>query len=427
MSTENRAPVSTESSFHALPVEGALPDGLNGTLYRNGPNPIEQDQARHWFHGHGMVHAFAIGNGKIAYRNRWVRTQLWAKDTGADWAGLPGGVANTNIVANAGALLALEELHMPVMLDRASLETLGTWNFHGELAEGPFTAHPKTCSVTGNLVFFGYGTDGYFGDTIRLGEITRQGKLLGLDTIHAPYGGAMIHDFAVTEHFLAIPLFPLLLDEDAGGYVWKPERGAFLGIIDRAQGPDSLRWHPVNGGFAFHVANAWDEAGRLTIDLMLSEAPSMFPSTAEHAPASDASFLTRWELEPGTSSPVITQRQLSLIDGEFPRLDERWAGRRNAHLFWTAGEALCARNDLTGEEALYRLEPGDTASEPVFVPRGTGEGDGWLLSILYRHATRSSDLAILDAQLLADGPVALAKLPVRVPDGFHGAWLGDVP
>jgi carotenoid cleavage dioxygenase len=50
-----------------------------------------------------------------------------------------------------------------------------------------------------------------------------------------------------------------------------------------------------------------------------------------------------------------------------------------------------------------------------------------LLSILYRHATRSSDLAILDAQLLADGPVALAKLPARVPDGFHGAWLGDVP
>ena len=50
------------------------------------------------------------------------------------------------------------------------------------------------------------------------------------------------------------------------------------------------------------------------------------------------------------------------------------------------------------------------------------EGDGWVLSVVYRAAERTSDLAVFEATDLARGPIALAHLSSRVPAGFHGNW-----
>ena len=74
-------------------------------------------------------------------------------------------------------------------------------------------------------MFFGYAADGWFSDTIRIGEVSPGGKLLRLGKVRAPYGGAMIHDFVVTERRIAIPLFPLVLDPERG-FVWKPTSAA---------------------------------------------------------------------------------------------------------------------------------------------------------------------------------------------------------
>jgi len=67
---------------------------------------------------------------------------------------------------------------------------------------------------------------------------------------------------------------------------------------------------------------------------------------------------------------------------------------------------------------------GDHCGEPVFVPRRTdaAEGDGFVLCVIFRGDTQCSDLAVFDAQHLADGPLALAHLSHRVPAGFHGNW-----
>ena len=88
----------------------------------------------------------------------------------------PHRVANTNIIAHAGRLLALEEAHLPVEMDRNSLATLGFHNFGGAL-KTPFTAHPKRDPRTGELLFFGYAATGPFTSEIAFGTIDRQGKL----------------------------------------------------------------------------------------------------------------------------------------------------------------------------------------------------------------------------------------------------------
>ena len=63
---------------------------------------------------------------------------------------------------------------------------------------------------------------------------------------------------------------------------------------------------------------------------------------------------------------------------------------------------------------------------PVFVERGkdAAEGDGWLLAVVWRARENRSDLAVFNAQDIGSGPTALVHLGHRVPDGFHGNWVG---
>ena len=42
--------------------------------------------------------------------------------------------------------------------------------------------------------------------------------------------------------------------------------------------------------------------------------------------------------------------------------------------------------------------------------------------MIYRAEEKRSDLAFFDAENVADGPIACAELPHRVPYGFHGNW-----
>jgi len=60
----------------------------------------------------------------------------------------------------------------------------------------------------------------------------------------------------------------------------------------------------------------------------------------------------------------------------------------------------------------------------VFVPRNSraAEGDGFLLTTIYRGAEKCSDLGVFDALGLSAEPLALAALSHRVPCGFHGNW-----
>ena len=84
MLKDSFAPVFVEGESCRLPVQGEIPRNLNGTLYRNGPNPQFAPRGHyHWFAGDGMVHAFQIEDGEITYRNRWVRTPKFEMERGA--------------------------------------------------------------------------------------------------------------------------------------------------------------------------------------------------------------------------------------------------------------------------------------------------------------------------------------------------------
>ena len=80
----NYAPIQFEAECTDLIVEGKLPEDLEGSLYRVGPNPkFVPDQGYHWFFGAGMVHAFHFGGGQVNYLNRWARTPKFEAEQAA--------------------------------------------------------------------------------------------------------------------------------------------------------------------------------------------------------------------------------------------------------------------------------------------------------------------------------------------------------
>ena len=147
---------------------GRWPTELRGRFYRNGPALFERGGERyhHWFDGDGMVQQFSITDGsggagtRIHHRGRLVRTsKLQAEQQagrflfsafGTQVDGTPpvGGpdafnVANTNALEHAGRVLALWEGGSAYALDPRDLSTQGPVTWRDDLAQVPFSAHPK--------------------------------------------------------------------------------------------------------------------------------------------------------------------------------------------------------------------------------------------------------------------------------------------
>ena len=463
------APIPMECDAPFLTVIGDLPRELNGTLYRNGPNPLFPTPDAHWFLGDGMLHAFTLDNGRARYRNRWVRTAGWQAQQAAghalgDGFGRPApsngendgaepvadeGVANTHIVWHGGRLLALEEAHLPFEVEPGTLARRGPVDFGGaeSLAiAGPFTAHPKIDPATGEMLFFGYGASGPLSKGMTDGSIDASGRVTRFEHFEAPYA-SMAHDFAVTSGHLLFPVLPLTAsmaraERGMPPFAWEPEMGARVGVMPRGGSAADLRWFEGDACFVFHVMNAWEECdarGGICIlaDVMRFDEPPLFPwpDGRPTDPERSRARLWRWTFDLASSSNRFTQQPLADLVGEFPRIDDRRAGLANRHGWYaceraddtTRGyDALAHVDHRTGAHAVYQLPLGDKFSEPVFVPRSpeAAEGDGWLLVVVFRAAENRSDLAVLEATDIARGPVALVQLGHRVPAGFHGNWVG---
>src|ERR1700739_1287765 len=182
----NLAPIPFECDAPFLKISGELPRELNGTLYRNGPNPQFDAPGAHWFVGDGMLHASQLEDGRASYRNRWVRTPKWQAEHDAGRAlfggfgrklpdappsvTMDGGVANTNIIFHGGRLLALEEAHLPTEIEPGTLKTRGYCNYGGGLAR-PFTDPPKIDPLTREVGFLRLHASGPLSPTLSFGSV----------------------------------------------------------------------------------------------------------------------------------------------------------------------------------------------------------------------------------------------------------------
>lgn len=454
------APMRIESDLRDLEIGfGKLPADLQGTLYRCGPDrqypPMFKNDV--FIDGEGMAHMFRFDGGHVDYRSRWVRNERFLLQEKArrslfgryrnrytndpSVAGKSMGTANTNAVWHGKKLLVLKEDSLPVEIDPDTLETRGTWSFAGAVKSVSLTAHPKLDLHRNELLMFSYQALGDGTRDFAFYIADAEGRIAHEMWFEMPYPG-MVHDFAVTETHVVAPFFPLITDMDVvrdGGpyYRWHAEKRSHFAVLPRRGNASEIRWFQGPAVSAGHMMNAYNEGSRVHLDLCLYQGNcfEFFPS-ADGSPFRPAPpQLTRLTFDLAGSSDTFEARLLTATPFEMPKCDDRYVGKRYRY-----GYGICrSPSTRTGEMglgaigcfdhehgALATWSPGENCGvhEPNFVVRpGAAEGDGYILAIVNRLAENRSDLAVLDAGHVADGPLALLKLPVRVRSTFHGMWV----
>ncbi|MDD9889102.1 MAG: carotenoid oxygenase family protein [Gammaproteobacteria bacterium] len=452
------APIQMECDAPDLIVEGEIPEDLNGTLYRIGPNPQFAPRGQyHWFGGDGMIHGFHLEQGRVSYLNRWVRTVKWKleNEAGESLFGIfnpmdndprvagvkTDGIANTNIVWHGDKLLALVESNAPFEMDPQTLESIGSWTFDDKL-KGAMTAHPKIDPETGEMLFFAYNADGNISPRMAFHVAARDGTLIRSEWFDAPYA-AMVHDFITTRDHVIFPIMPLTGSMERamqGGpvYAWEPEKRSYIGIMPRAGTVADIRWFEGDPAYVFHPMNARTVGQKVICEVCQYEEAPLFPHAdgSKPDPKKSAAKLTRWTFDLASNTNTYKVEQLDDMRSEFPRLDERFTGLSYRHGYYACvvdggaeGDRYNALGHIdftSGSTKTYTAGNQFAISEPVFVPRGekSAEGEGYLLATVYDASTDKSHLIILDAENIDSGPLARASLDHRVPFGFHGNWRG---
>lgn len=446
-----------------LDVDGALPAGLRGTLYRNGPVRFEAGGfvARHPFDGDGMVSQYVLDEGRVRFRSRYVRTPKYRQEEagkGARIKGigntvpgwwrnlkLPADAANTHAVMHADRLLALSDAGKPWELDPDTLATVGVCTLDGSLSNfGRFSPHPRIDPVTGEM--FNFGLDFVPGLLPRLPVGLKcfrtgpDGRTTVLATV--PLTALHVqHDFSITERFLVFLISPLTVDPVAALQV--PQEQAARWHSDR---PTRVVLVPRDGGapieqvldedlMYIHITNAFeDERGDVHVDVVRYADPDDF-----FLPARE--FRTTTENIGGCSARVtitpagVTVRDLNEHRLELPQHDQRRTGRPYSYGYYaTLDAAPDATNGVykidhdTGAEQHFAYDPGHAVGEPLFVPAvdGAAEDDGWLLTLVTDVDASRTGLHVFDARHVDAGPIARATGPTGFFPGFHGSFTDRV-
>lgn len=454
-----------EADVRDCEVTGAIPSDLNGAFYRVGPDPQYPLRPGNIpFDGEGHVSMFRIKDGRVDYKSRYVRNERYmAQDKAGrllfpmyrnpymndpSVEGVSRSTANTHIINHKNLLLALKEDSPPSALDLLTLETVEpTYTFDGQLPSRTFTAHPKIDSETGNMVAFGYEAEGHGSDVVSIFEITPQGRIPWSAKIQVPYVG-MLHDFAVSQNHIVFYVIPLAIDEQQmrnGGihWSWDGTKPTFFGFVRRGGDGSDVRWIEGPTRSATHVMGAWDDDEKLYVDVEMSMSnPFPFMPMRDGArwdPVAGSSHITRLSVDLSRRRPRdYGIEQLYPHVGALPRQDDRYNTANYRYGFLntsdpdarpgTGGACFARFDNQTRTSTIWNLGTATSLAEACFAPRSANarEGEGYLMGLATRNDQNGrSDLVIMDAEHLADGPVATVHLPMRAVGQVHGYWVPE--
>jgi carotenoid cleavage dioxygenase-like enzyme len=452
----NFASIGPEIDAADLPViAGRIPPELNGAYMRNGPNPLYKPISYSYpMDGDGMIHAVYLSNGRARYRNRFVNTHALTAERRAGRAiyggflhpmpvdpalvtpiGDPGPFKNgafINVIQHGGHLLALDEATTGYEIT-ADLETLGEWRA-GTDKPIRLGAHNRRHPKTGALFAIAYSNREA---AVQIHQIGATGVLANSFSLPltAP---TMIHDFVLTEKYIVLLVCPAVFDIQSARagkpeLQWRPELGTRIGLI--ALDGSSTLWIDADPFFVFHFGNAFERGGHVFIDYVRHDSLTVGYSTVKQK------IPTLHRMDISLATRKINDVQIADMVVEFPRTNDALNALPTRFVFVpTLTDTLRLTNPPsatfntmlkvnTETGAMVRHDFGNRiAGEAAFIPRESGgsEDDGYLAIFAYDPTNKTSDFILLDAAHIDAEPVAVIRLPQRVPQGLHGNWIPRV-
>lgn len=466
-------PRRVELSVRNLAVEGEIPPEIDGMFFRAVPDnahaPLFEDDIA--LNADGMIARFRVSGGSVDFDIRYVETERYLAEKDArhalfgryrnpftddpSVAGKDRTLANTTPVWHGGRLFMTKEDGRAYRIDWRDLSTIGKWDFGGRYRSETFTAHPRLDPHTGELFFFGYEAGGLCSLEVAYGIADKDGNLVSEQWFEQPYCST-IHDFVITENYAIFPIFPTLADLDrikAGGAHWAHHQDlpSWVGIIPRYGKVEDIRWiEGPTGVSCFHEVNAFEDGDLVHIDLCLTDTNAfsfMREAGGIHRAQQDIQgALTRWTIDLSKDSPAIEPRPVG-PPGDLPRLADADQGRPYNRVWYLSMNPEAQGPPMLGGpvganfNALLRLEPGNGRvtmmgvppgsgiSEPAHVPAPAGsDHGGWLLSVVDipnspNPADYSSELWVVEADNIENGPIARVKTGLALRSQVHGCWV----
>lgn len=430
----NGRPITEERTLTKLKVTGTIPADLDGRFVRNGANPFTGTSS-HPFFGDGMLHGVRVRDGRAEwYRNRYVQTPFIANPATdildpAVLMDMKSSKANTHVIGHAGKILALEEGHFPYVID-GELATLGATDFDGVL-NGSFTAHPKICPVTGELLAFGYSAMPPY---LRYLRVAADGKLVQVENITVG-GPTMMHDFNVTRNHVVFMDLPAVFNMELAmsGEMpirWDDNYPARLGVMPRNGTDDQVAWYDINPCYVFHPMNSYEDGDAIVLDV--ARFSHMWRESSMDFPPPEL-----WRFTIDTTTGKVREEQVDDRSAEFPRVADSVIGLKHRFGYMmsmsepgipddpmSASGAILKYDRETGARSAIEFGRGRVGGEAVFAPSADpkSEDDGYLMTFVYDAHSDSSRFVIMDAATMDNEPVASIELP-RIPNGFHGSWI----
>ncbi|MEM1397623.1 MAG: carotenoid oxygenase family protein [Pseudomonadota bacterium] len=448
----HNAPASGIDNIALKNLFGKVPDGLQGTLFRNGPGQFSWGEERigHWFDGDGFLRAFRFDENAVTLTGRFADTQKRRRDRSAGGfetfgfgtignpdAGLrnadDANAANTSVLMVGDDLWALWEAGSPFAVEPGSLASRGIKTISPDLAHMPFSAHPKR-SVDGSIWNFG-AAFGY--SKLFLWHLAPNGEVLRAELIDLPRA-CYLHDWAMTETKLILPLQPWIASPGSTPQVsrlsWQPDLGMQVLVIDKDDF-SQRKIFDAPSKFFFHTGDAFEERdGTIRFDACISDEPTLDANAGgrilEGKRASRSEPVTALlTLHPNGQSSIDATR----FQGEFPRIDPRLVGQKDRKLFFVTGgatlpdsshryNAVMSYDWKAQTEDLYDFGPNVLLEEHVFAPDPSHQSRGWLIGTGINVEKQASEIYVFDAGSISSGPIAAWQAHSALPIGFHGVW-----
>ncbi|KAJ5463429.1 hypothetical protein N7475_008373 [Penicillium sp. IBT 31633x] len=473
-------PSRLEADVENLEVTGVIPPDIDGTFFRIQPDhrfPPIYDSDIH-FNGDGNVTAIQIRRGEASFKQRFVHTDRYEHESRHGKAlfgkyrnpytdneavrGVIRTAANTNIFFWRGMLLATKEDGPPYAMNPETLETIGRYDFEGQVLSPTFTAHPKFDPNTGEMICYGYEAGGNGNDGSRdivVYTINADGVKTEECWYTAPFCG-IIHDCGVSKKWVVLPMTPLKCDrarlaKGENHWAWDSNEDQWYGLVPRRRGkPEDIRWFRSKNAFQGHTVSCYEtDDGKVVFDLTIADGNVFFFFPPANTPAGTVNQrnklqnkTTRWVFDPTapSNSWVEPEQEVETLSGEFSRIDERFMTIRYNH-YWQAnidgsrpydaekcgspaGGLFNTLGHFTWDGSIrdtFWAGPRATFQEPTFIPRAgsTQEGDGYIIALLNHLDVLRNDVCIFDAQNVSQGPVAVLHLPFKLRLGLHGNFV----
>jgi len=442
-------------------VEGRLPDGLSGTLFRNGPGLFERGGHRkaNLLDGDGLVQRLRFGDGQVHYRNAFVRTPKFIEEEAAGelkyatWTTrAPGGMlsnlgankiesqAGVTIYAFGDKVYAFDEMNPGFEVDPDTLETLGSKQMGRDDTHVGIKAHTKFDPQTGDWIFAG----GRYGRTMELHTLIydKAGRVKEQHVFESPRQ-CYFHDFFVSENYVIFLLHPLEISlmgflggtrSFTDSLVWNRDLANLIAVCPKAGGEPRIFEAPAS--FMWHSLNAFEEKGKLIMDFTGYQEPDHFVGEdaflynimeGRMGRSEFPGKIRRYEADLATGR--LTETILNHESHDFAMMDPRLVGLRHRVAYFSSGDfadmgrSLSRLDYETGDFRTFDFGDMVQVGEPIFAPAPGGQiDDGWLLVQCLDGKSRNTFFAILDARHLEDGPLAKIWLDHHMPISFHGAW-----